>query len=167
MADTTAQTTIIGADARFSGELNFEGTARILGTFEGRITSKGELQIAEGATCKATIEVGRLYLEGTVEGDVTARERLELSAKAKLKGNVVSPRLTVAEGATVIGHVTVGEGTSKADQPEASSVETKPGVSQPARAPVNGFATNTFVTSGSNNRSDFRTEARPEVIARR
>jgi cytoskeletal protein CcmA (bactofilin family) len=152
MADTTAQTTIIGADARINGEMTFEGTARLLGTFEGRIASKGELQVADSATCKATIDVGRLSLDGTIEGDVNARERLEMSAKAKIKGNIVAQRLAVADGATIIGHITIGgDAAAKA---EDSAVETKPA------------ARPTAYTAG-NGRPDHRSDFRAEVIARR
>jgi cytoskeletal protein CcmA (bactofilin family) len=156
MADTTAQTTIIGADARINGEMTFEGTARLLGTFEGRIASKGELQVAESASCKATVDVSRLSLEGTIEGDVNARERLEMTAKAKIKGNIVAARLVVADGATIIGHITIGgDGSAKA---EDSTVESKPAA---RTAPY---------TSGNGrpeHRADFRSDHRAEVIARR
>jgi cytoskeletal protein CcmA (bactofilin family) len=85
--------------------------------------------VAENACCKATVEVGRLLLEGSVEGDVTARERLEVAAKARLKGNVVAPRLVVAEGATLVGHVTIGDAAPVADA--AALIEAKPAI--PAR----------------------------------
>lgn len=161
MADNANQTTVIGADARFNGELTFEGTARILGVFEGRITTKGELQIAENATCRATIEAGQVNLDGTIEGDVTARERLELSSKARLKGNVVAARLSVAEGAVIVGHVTIGqESAAKAPLHGASaSVEVKtPAADRPV---INGYA------SQRQDSADFRAGNRTEAVIRR
>lgn len=154
MADNSPATTIIGADARFVGELTFENNARILGNFEGRIQSKGELQIAENATAKATIEVARLQLEGSVDGDITAKERLELSSKARVKGNIVASRLVVAEGATIIGHVTIGSETPAAKtETEASAFETKP------------MADRTVVNTYGRNGADFR--ANQPAVARR
>lgn len=160
MAENANQTTVIGSDARFNGELNFEGTARILGTFEGRITTKGELQVAESATCRATIEAGQVNLDGNIEGDVTARERLELSTKARLKGNIVAARLSVAEGAVIVGHVTIGQ-ESAAKAPlhgAATSVEAKPGADRPI---INGYA------NRQDGPSDFRAGNRGEAVIRR
>jgi cytoskeletal protein CcmA (bactofilin family) len=159
MSDT--HTTVLGSDARFNGELTFEGAARILGSFEGRIASKGELQIAENASCKASVEVGRLLLDGTVDGDVTARERLEVTAKARLKGNIVSPRLTVAEGATLVGHVTIGESTGMAvPAVDASAmIEAKPATAAQPNRPA--------YLQAATGRPDPRGANRAELIARR
>lgn len=108
MAEIGSQTTVIGADTKIKGDMSFDGTARILGSFEGSISAKGELQIAESATCRATVEAGKVMVDGNVEGNMTARERVELTAKARVKGDVVAARLVVAEGASFTGHCTVG-----------------------------------------------------------
>ena len=104
----TRTTTVIGPDTHIKGEMIFDSTARILGTFEGRVTAKGEVQIGEGATCKAAIEGQTVVVDGLVEGDVLARERVQLNAKARVIGDVVANTLVVAEGASFIGNVKVG-----------------------------------------------------------
>src|ERR1051326_3288070 len=93
MAETANQTTIIGSDTHIKGDMTFDGTAKILGTFEGKITAKGDLHVADGATCKAVVEAGKVTVDGLVDGNVTARERVELTGKARMKGDLVSPRL--------------------------------------------------------------------------
>jgi cytoskeletal protein CcmA (bactofilin family) len=103
-----SQTTVIGADTHIKGEMTFEGSARLLGTFEGKISAKGELHIADGASCKASVDAARVTVDGAVEGNVSARERVELTARAKMKGDLIAAKLLVAEGATFVGHVTVG-----------------------------------------------------------
>ena len=159
MADTNPTITTIGADARFVGELTFESNARVLGNFEGRIVSKGELQIAENATAKATIEVGRLQLDGSVDGDVTARERLELTAKAKVKGNIVATRLVVAEGATIVGHVTIGAESGIKSDGEAAAFETKP-------LAADRTVVNTYANGRPETRADFRADNRAQAVRR-
>jgi cytoskeletal protein CcmA (bactofilin family) len=113
MADTVPQTTVIGTGTHIKGEMTFEGSARLLGSFEGKISAKGELQIADGASCKAAVDAGTITIDGSVEGNVTARERIELTARAKMKGDLVAAKLLVAEGATFTGHVTVGPEAAK------------------------------------------------------
>jgi len=88
--------------------MTFDGTARILGSFEGTIAAKGELQIAEGAKCRAAVEASKVLVDGLVEGNLTGREKVELSSKARVKGDLVTARLVVAEGAAFVGHCTVG-----------------------------------------------------------
>jgi cytoskeletal protein CcmA (bactofilin family) len=101
-------TTVIGPDTHIKGEMHFDSTARILGTFEGRVTAKGEIQVGEGAVCKAAVEATTIIVDGQVEGDVVARERVTLNSKARVIGDVVSTTLVVAEGASFTGHVRVG-----------------------------------------------------------
>jgi cytoskeletal protein CcmA (bactofilin family) len=108
MAESSNHTTVIGQDTHIKGDMTFDGTARILGSFEGTIAAKGELQIAEGAKCRASVEAGKVLVDGLVEGNLTGRERVELSAKARVKGDLVTSRLVVAEGAAFVGHCTVG-----------------------------------------------------------
>jgi cytoskeletal protein CcmA (bactofilin family) len=113
MPETGNQTTIIGADTHIKGDMTFDGAAKLLGTFEGKITAKGDLHIADGATCRAVVEAGKVTVDGTVDGNVTARERVELTGKAKMKGDLVAARLLVAEGASFTGHCTVGPDAAK------------------------------------------------------
>lgn len=101
-------TTVIGPDTHIKGEMVFDSTARILGTFEGRVIAKGEVQIGEGAACKAAVEGTTVIVDGLVEGDVTARERVQLNSKARVMGDIVAATLVVAEGATFVGNCRVG-----------------------------------------------------------
>src|SRR5204863_86863 len=74
----------------------------------------GELHVADGASCKATIEAGKVTVDGLIEGNVTAKDKIELTARARLKGDLISAKLLVAEGASFTGHVTVGPEYAKA-----------------------------------------------------
>ncbi len=107
-------TTVIGPDTHIKGEMVFEHAACLLGRFEGRITSKGELAIGEGAVCKASVDAARIIVDGGVEGDIIARERLELNPGAIVNGDIVAAKLVVAEGASFMGHCKVGEAAVKA-----------------------------------------------------
>jgi len=133
MPDSGNHTTVIGTDTHIKGDMTFDGTARILGSFEGTIAAKGELQIAEGAKCRATVEAGKVVVDGLVEGNLTGRERVELSSKARVKGDLVTARLVVAEGAAFVGHCTVGPDVGKGQKPADgghASTDGKPAASR-------------------------------------
>ena len=145
MADET-HTTIIAADAQFKGEISFEGNCRILGRLEGSITTPGELHIAEGAVAKAEVDAGRVIVDGTVDGNITAKDTVELTAKAVITGDIVATKLSVAEGATITGHLSIGAkgAAAAADTPPAAPAgdealdkpasADRPGARQPAKA---------------------------------
>jgi cytoskeletal protein CcmA (bactofilin family) len=142
MADHRDHTTIIGPDTHIKGEMVFESSACILGQFEGRITSKGTLEIGESSTCKASVDAARVIVEGTVEGDIIARDRLDLNAGAAVHGDITANKLVVAEGATFIGHCRVGEAAAKAEptvktmKPEGVLGFDRPRTARPAAAGV-------------------------------
>ncbi|GAB4554722.1 MAG: hypothetical protein Tsb0013_17400 [Phycisphaerales bacterium] len=110
-------TTIIAADAHFKGEMTFEGSAKVLGTFDGTITSKGEMAVGKGATCNANVHAGRIVVDGTVNGDLQGDELIELNAGAKVTGDITAGNLVVVEGASFEGHVRVGSGMTMKKAP--------------------------------------------------
>lgn len=123
-------TTVIGPDTHIKGEMIFDSTARILGTFEGRIAAKGEVQIGEGAACKAAVEGATVIVDGTIEGDVQARERVQLNSKARVVGDITATTLVVAEGASFHGNCRVGAEAGR-------SVGGREGAPRMAQRPIN------------------------------
>lgn len=128
MADAGKPVTVIGPDTHIKGEMAFDSSARILGTFEGSIQSKGEVHVGDGATCRASVDAARITVDGLVEGNLTARERVELNANARIVGDITAATLVVAAGASFNGHVRVGPNAlTAAKMPEPpTAVETKP-----------------------------------------
>lgn len=133
MADKNELLTVIGPDAVIKGEVSFQGKARILGTVEGRIQSEGEVLIESGSNCRATVDASVIVVDGVVEGDLSARDRLQLSQRAAVKGDIAAGSLIVAEGATFIGHCSVGPEAIKR-RTEAVQTEAKPRTTLKPRA---------------------------------
>ncbi len=109
MADSNNEfPTTIGADAVFKGQLHFEKGVRLLGRFEGEITSQGQLLVAEGAALTGDVKAGIIRIDGEVKGNLAAETKVQLSASARVEGDVQAQRLEVAEGAVLIGRCAVG-----------------------------------------------------------
>ena len=126
--------TTLGADASFKGHLKFEKGACLLGNFEGEISSKGELVVAEGAKINAEVQVENIRIDGELKGNLTAANKVHLSASGRVEGDIHASRLEVAEGAVLIGQCTVG--TNGKDQPKGASKATLtgPGASGKSKA---------------------------------
>lgn len=109
MAESNAEfPTTIGSDAIFKGELQFEKGVRLLGKFEGEISSGGQLDVAKGAVLNGNVSAATISIDGQVKGNLTASSKVALSASAKLEGDVQAQRLEVAEGAVLIGRCVIG-----------------------------------------------------------
>ena len=100
--------TILGPDANFKGELNFEKGMRLMGRFEGKVTTPGRLHIAKEAKMQADVDAGAIVVEGDVQGNLSANDRIELKQSARYEGDLRASKLVVDEGAIFSGHVSVG-----------------------------------------------------------
>jgi cytoskeletal protein CcmA (bactofilin family) len=109
--------TLIGSDVSIKGEMSFEGSMRIEGKIEGKITTKGKLALGKGAQITADVTVGQIQVEGTFKGNVVATERIELTSSAHVLGDVRSPKLVIAEGATFVGNCHVSPDALKDIKP--------------------------------------------------
>ena len=119
--------TIIGPDATFKGDFTFTSAAKVLGSFEGSIISKGKVHIADGAKCKATINAKEVAVEGHVQGNVEAGERIEIQSTGAITGDITATRMSMADGASIDGHCRIGlNGQTTAGPKAASAAEIKP-----------------------------------------
>jgi cytoskeletal protein CcmA (bactofilin family) len=91
------------------GKLTYDGHVHVQGRAEGEFRVTGNFDVAVGATVKALLEASSLTLEGEVEGTLTARDKLTLSRSAKLTGDLHVRRLQIEDGASLNGHVRMGD----------------------------------------------------------
>lgn len=89
------------------GRLEIQGDLRIAGNVEGDLKASGDVTIDAGANIQAAIEGANVSVRGEVTGNVTARKRLTLGGSGRLNGDVRVSRLTVEDGATLNGNVTM------------------------------------------------------------
>ena len=91
------------------GKLIYDGSIRADGRVEGEVRVTGNIDVANGATVKALLEGSSVTLKGQVEGAVTARDKLTLGRNARLSGDIQVRRLQIDDGATLNGHVRMGD----------------------------------------------------------
>ncbi len=113
--------------ARFEGTLTFEDTFRIDGELKGKVVTKNELIVGDGAAIDAEIHVGRLSVSGNVRGVIYARERVEVHAGARLQAEIHTPSILVEDGAVIQGPVETGPQVGRA--PGAASDPAIPAIS--------------------------------------
>jgi cytoskeletal protein CcmA (bactofilin family) len=120
--------------SRVTGQLTFQGPARIDGNVDGEIQCHGTLTIGEGAEVRAKIIGQVVVIRGKVEGNVTAKEKVELLSPARVAGNISTPRFTVTEGVVFDGDCSMGVAKQKSGvaSSQALSADKAAAVSTPA-----------------------------------
>ena len=99
----------IGRSLRIEGRIASEENLTIDGHVDGTIeVGNHNLTIGAGATVKANLSARTITVSGVVDGNVTASERVELRPSASITGDIVTPRLTMVDGALVHGKVQAG-----------------------------------------------------------
>jgi cytoskeletal protein CcmA (bactofilin family) len=115
-ASTPKATGLVGylyKGSRVTGQLTFQGSARIEGSVDGEIQCNGTLTIGERAEVRAKISGEVVVIRGKVEGDVVAKEKVELIAPARLFGDIDTPRLIITEGVVFDGDCSMGAAKQK------------------------------------------------------
>src|SRR5438477_9663165 len=91
------------------GKLIYDGSIHADGRVEGEVRVSGNIDVANGANVKALLEGSNVTLKGAVEGAVTARDKLTLGKNARVNGDIQVRRLQIDDGATLNGHVRMGD----------------------------------------------------------
>ena len=99
----------MGPNDSLEGKLVYDGHVHVDGHAEGEFRVTGNLDVASGATAKISIDAANAIVKGTVEGPVTVKDKLTLGKNAKLSGDIVVRRLQVEDGASLNGHVRMGD----------------------------------------------------------
>ena len=102
-SEKTLETTFLGVDALFKGELSFKGSLCIDGKFEGQIKTGGMLIVSETGDIEADIQAGVVVCRGKVRGNILASEKIEMHPKSKVIGDVKTPCLNIEIGAVLDG----------------------------------------------------------------
>jgi len=110
--DTAAgQTTILRAGLRIVGPLSGKDSVDLGGSLEGDSEIVGLFRVRDTARVKGNIVADQVLVEGEVEGDkILARQKLVLGPRAKVRADIETASLALAEGSFLDGRVHMTEG---------------------------------------------------------
>ena len=100
---------VLDLNATVQGSIVFEEAVnlRISGDFQGDLKTRGTLTIGEKANVVANIIGDHIIIAGKIKGNIVAQGSLTAVAPAKIEGDVVTPSLSVSEGAVIDGHLSM------------------------------------------------------------
>ena len=100
--------TVIGSETEFDGVLEFTDSVVITGKFHGTINASGNLEIEKNAICNVdNMKAQSVVISGQVTGNVEGKERIELCSGSKVKGDLTSARLRIADNVEFDGKVSM------------------------------------------------------------
>src|SRR6187397_3157070 len=114
----------IGKSVVIKGELNGSEDLTIEGHVEGTIQLKEHvLTIGPNGRIKAQVFAKSVIVLGEVQGNVTATEKVDIRDNGSVDGDIVSPRVAIAEGAHFRGSIDMQRGGVKAGEKAADKAE--------------------------------------------
>jgi cytoskeletal protein CcmA (bactofilin family) len=121
----------IGKSVVIKGELNGSEDLTIEGHVEGTIQLKEHvLTIGPNGRIKAQVFAKSVIVLGEVTGNVTASDKVDIRDNGSVDGDIISPRVAIAEGAHFRGSVDMQRKAGAAPQAQA-----KPAAAPAAAAP--------------------------------
>src|SRR6476660_2372033 len=114
----------IGKSVVIKGELNGSEDLTIEGQVEGTIQLRDHiLTIGANGKIKAQIFATAVIVLGSVTGNVTASEKVDIRDAGSVDGDIISPRVAIAEGAHFRGSVDMQRKAGATEAPKAAAAE--------------------------------------------
>ena len=125
----------IGKSVVIKGELNGSEDLTIEGQVEGKIELRQNvLTIGPNGRIKAQVFAKAVIIHGEVTGNVTASEKVDIRDGGSVDGDIIAPRVAIAEGAHFRGSVDMQRKGGQ-QQPQADKSSKQAAVSQSSSAP--------------------------------
>ncbi len=99
-----AMDTVLGEFTTFSGNVESEGSIKVLGKIEGDVKASGDVYIEPTSSITGNIYGSNVYISGYIKGNVLAKGILHLMTQAKLYGDIEVNSIVTDEGAIFQGN---------------------------------------------------------------
>jgi cytoskeletal protein CcmA (bactofilin family) len=108
-ARTQHEKTRIGSSLRIKGSISANEDIEIDGRVEGPVQmGEGKLTVGQDGNLAGNVEAREASIRGTLVGNLRIRERLEIKSEGTARGDVVTGRILVEDGAYLKGSIEIG-----------------------------------------------------------
>ena len=101
---------IIESSTKIVGDIYSKADFRIDGIVEGNITTTGKVVIGKSGKINGKINSSNADISGSVSGKIEVAETLSLMSESLIKGDIVTGKLSVEEGAQVDASISMKSG---------------------------------------------------------
>tara|TARA_A100001234_G_scaffold221532_1_gene238165 strand:- start:6831 stop:7247 length:417 start_codon:yes stop_codon:yes gene_type:complete len=99
---------IIGQGTSILGDINSNGDIRVDGTLKGSIKTEGKVVLGKEGVVEGDVICQNADISGVIKAKITVSNLLSLKDTAKLKGDIVTNKLSIEPGAEFTGSCSMG-----------------------------------------------------------
>tara|TARA_B100000900_G_scaffold259152_1_gene220910 strand:+ start:7500 stop:7916 length:417 start_codon:yes stop_codon:yes gene_type:complete len=99
---------IIGQGTSIIGDINSNGDIRVDGTLKGSINTEGKVVLGKEGVVEGDVICQNADISGIIKAKITVSNLLSLKETAKLKGDIVTNKLSIEPGAEFTGSCSMG-----------------------------------------------------------
>jgi cytoskeletal protein CcmA (bactofilin family) len=105
----------LGKSVMIKGELNASEDLTLYGRMEGRVAVLDHtLTVGPDANIHAEIRASTVVIMGAVSGNITATTRVDIQSTGSVVGDIISPRIAIADGGQLLGKVQMTDDKTRA-----------------------------------------------------
>lgn len=137
---------VLGPSIRIDGDVRGDEDLVVEGEVNGTIQLANNcLTVGKEGKVKADVHAHSIYVDGTVDGDLYGTERVSVRSTARVRGNIVSPRVSLDDGARFKGSIemdpdavksTTGRGNARGEAAPKTNGESPFAKPKPAAEPA-------------------------------
>ncbi|NLM74739.1 MAG: polymer-forming cytoskeletal protein [Clostridiaceae bacterium] len=99
-----AMDTVLGEYTSITGNIESEGSVKILGKVEGDIKASGDVYIETTSTINGNVYGSNVFVSGTIKGNILSKGLLHLMTQARVYGDIEIGSIVTDEGAIFQGN---------------------------------------------------------------
>lgn len=138
---SSSKAAVLGATIKVKGDISGEENLLIEGQVEGSVSlSSHELTIGKTGKLNANLTAKNIRIDGQVDGDIIGKEKVVVTSTSQIKGNIVTPKMTLEEGARFKGTIDIdpAHANSNASPSPSVAASSKPAASNSSSSSSNG-----------------------------
>lgn len=121
--DRESAETTVGTDVTVKGNLKSPSNIMVNGTVKGKVDTKADVTIGEGAMIEGSVRANKVTISGTVQGNVEGRENIEVTPSGKIYGDIQTSNLVIQSGAIFVGKSMMAEKEGEKEEGEEKKEE--------------------------------------------
>lgn len=118
---SSGKSATLGATIKVKGDISGDENLMIEGQVEGTVNlASHELTVGKSGKVHADVTAKVIRIDGEVHGDITGKEKVFVSSTSIIKGNIITPKMTLEEGARFKGTIDIDPSHANGSSPVAS-----------------------------------------------